>query len=765
MINKLKNQVIILLILLLGSLPLWAEESNADQDQGPDREFARVTAAAAGAPYTQEKFHCAGDLYMTISNWGFFGSQRGDDNPYYCIADFGSHGSCEWTMGTCLPSAEYPGGSSIEYLFQGALWIGAVVEGDTLVCLGEDGWQTNFNQVFPGSDPGDSIVERSIYEDSVDAVSQQDFVCTFSDTVTNSAYTPPEHRPMGVKVTQKSYSWGYDYSKNFVFIDYIFENIRPQYFGDSITLEDMYIGIYIDGDVGHIDTDDYAQDDVTGFMRYYVDPYSGDTTEVNVAWLADNDGDPSLGRFTNKSPTGAMGCMVLQTPNPDIETSFNWWISNVDETYDWGPDQRPFEPFDGTPDGLANKYIIMSNKEFDYDQTEVVDSSTSSRWLEPPPDQGPNLQNGYDTRFLLSFGPLNVPVSDSVKVSIAFMVAEDFHFDPTNPADDPDPDKYNKTNLAYTANWCKLVFENDYQGPMPPPEPEVFYTTYDNKVTLFWLDSLYYPDGSGGTIVEHSRSEQFVDPITGLKDFEGYRVWAAEANLDRYYTMLRSWDKVNFKSRDSLGAWVDTLVKSPGTDTYRVPGSDEDSTYVREAYGYNYWPPEETTFVVGDTTKVMYKYTIHNLLAGKDMYFVVTAFDFGQVSKKLNSLESNKRNSAIRVVPKGDASTLNKVSVVPNPYRIDERYVIEEDPSREWTEYSRKIRFLNLPQKATIRIFTVDGDLVKELEHDFGEMGLDTEDWDLISRNDQAIVSGIYIYVVTDEESGESQEGKLVIIK
>ncbi|MBN2544023.1 hypothetical protein JXI42_14280 [bacterium] len=733
----------------------------------PERSYARAVAAQDGIPNTQEKFHCAGELYLTISNWGFFGSQRGDDNPYYCIVAYNNWGSCDWTSGTCLPSAEYPGGSGIEYLFQGALWIGAVVEGDTFVSIGEDGWITGWNQLFPGADltsEQDSIVERSSFDDS-NAVSQQDFIAVFSDTVMNSAYVPPEHRPMGLKVKQSSYAWGYDYAKNFVFIDYTFENIRPEYYGDSATLEDMYIGIYLDGDVGHIDTPDYAQDDITGFLRYFVDPYTGDTTEVNVAWLADNEGDTKLGRFSrDTSPTGAMGLMVLQTPNPDIETSYNWWISNIDETYDWGPDRRPFEPFDGTPEGLTNKYIIMSNGEFDYDQTEIMDSSESGMWLPPPPEVGPNLQNGYDTRFLLSFGPLNVPVAESVKVVIAFMVAEDFHTDPSNSADDPDRDKYNLTNLAYTANWCKLVFENGYKGPQPPDPPSVRYTTSNNSVTLYWPKCKTYNTGDG-EVTEYSETEEEIDPITLLKDFEGYRIWVAEANLESYYTMLISWDKIDYKARYSNGAWIDTLAPIWGIDSFRVPGTALDSTYVRDKYGFNFWPPPETTYNVAGTTFIDYMYRVEHLLAGRDLYFVVTAFDFGQISKDLNSLESNKRNNALHIVPKGEAAASKKVTVVPNPYRIDTRYPIEEDPTRTWTEYSRKIRFLNLPKKSTIRIFTVDGDLVRKLQHDYDDSGLDTEDWDLISRNDQAVVSGIYIFVVTEEDTGESQEGTFVIIK
>jgi hypothetical protein len=37
--------------------------------------------------------------------------------------------------------------------------------------------------------------------------------------------------------------------------------------------------------------------------------------------------------------------------------------------------------------------------------------------------------------------------------------------------------------------------------------------------------------------------------------------------------------------------------------------------------------------------------------------------------------------------------------------------------------------------------------------------------WDLVSRNTQAVVSGIYLYTVEDKGTGETQVGKFVIIK
>jgi hypothetical protein len=73
---------------------------------------------------------------------------------------------------------------------------------------------------------------------------------------------------------------------------------------------------------------------------------------------------------------------------------------------------------------------------------------------------------------------------------------------------------------------------------------------------------------------------------------------------------------------------------------------------------------------------------------------------------------------------------------------------------------------VNLPARATIRIYTLDGDLVREIRHEPGGMFTETGSvawWDLITKNTQAVVSGIYLYAVESELG--TQAGKIVIIK
>ncbi len=107
-----------------------------------------------------------------------------------------------------------------------------------------------------------------------------------------------------------------------------------------------------------------------------------------------------------------------------------------------------------------------------------------------------------------------------------------------------------------------------------------------------------------------------------------------------------------------------------------------------------------------------------------------------------------------------DSTFALNVKVVPNPYLVH----------NEWQQSSliRRLRFINLPSECVIRIFTINGDLVKTIMHKAtigsvqGDAGGD-EWWDLLTDNRQLVASGVYIFHV-DSRVGQ-QTGKFVVIR
>jgi hypothetical protein len=83
----------------------------------------------------------------------------------------------------------------------------------------------------------------------------------------------------------------------------------------------------------------------------------------------------------------------------------------------------------------------------------------------------------------------------------------------------------------------------------------------------------------------------------------------------------------------------------------------------------------------------------------------------------------------------GPTANLEQILVVPNPYRAAE---VWDRPG------AHEVHFINLPQRATIKIYTIAGDLVTQLEHN--DPVRDFEAWDLKNGKGSDVASGIYIY-------------------
>ena len=82
---------------------------------------------------------------------------------------------------------------------------------------------------------------------------------------------------------------------------------------------------------------------------------------------------------------------------------------------------------------------------------------------------------------------------------------------------------------------------------------------------------------------------------------------------------------------------------------------------------------------------------------------------------------------------------LNDIKVVPNPY------FAQYSPLVEIAEGESVLEFQNIPDRCTIRIYTLSGDLVETLEHDDGS---GVARWNLLTENQQLVASGIYVFHV-----------------
>jgi hypothetical protein len=169
------------------------------------------------------------------------------------------------------------------------------------------------------------------------------------------------------------------------------------------------------------------------------------------------------------------------------------------------------------------------------------------------------------------------------------------------------------------------------------------------------------------------------------------------------------------------------------------------------------------------------------LINGWQYAYAVTAYDRGDPANKLESLESSYLANVVRVVPgtpsveKASTEKL-EVGVYPNPYRTHAAW----DGN---LERDRKIYFYNLPSHCEVRIFTLAGDLVDSFNHSSTTYtGEDIQwfqkyargnkvfaggehAWDLVTKDDQAIATGLYLFTVENLDTGDIQTGKFLVIK
>ena len=104
---------------------------------------------------------------------------------------------------------------------------------------------------------------------------------------------------------------------------------------------------------------------------------------------------------------------------------------------------------------------------------------------------------------------------------------------------------------------------------------------------------------------------------------------------------------------------------------------------------------------------------------------------------------------------------LDRIAVVPNPYVVAAPW--EPFSPYQFGRGERKIDFIHLPQKCTIRIYTVRGNLVKTIEHE-SRMKDGAESWNLVSKDGMDIAYGLYIYHIDAPDIGE-KISKFAVIK
>ncbi len=810
--------------------------------------------------------HTTGKIHLYVQNDGYIGN---NSLPVY-----------DDMTGRYLVGMRYPYYSNHVYLSYAELWVGAIIGRDTLV---DNGW-LEFN---PPACPQGEVIKRSIEKISPyyseEAKAEQEYEMIYTDTSIYfgpGIYIDPDyvegrpHKPIGIEVRQKSYSWSYDYADDFVIFDFTVKSLSRK------PLRKAYIGILVSPYVSNLPANRYlprdgGNDEYVGYIKSYPSnkPCPGFIDTVDMAYFIDNNAYPNAdGEYTSQSPRGGCAIRLLQIPSDSLRFNYNWWVSNyADISRDWAPRKfgsygNPFRDMNGyfgTPRGDRNRYYVMSNGEFDYDQILTDQDHTAEGYL-PRPQHAYHIALGDGAEFLLSFGPYDMYIGETVHFAFAIVCGENVHREENDYRKYVNPlhpyefyKKLDFSDLANNAKWAAWVYDNpgydtdkdgyygktrdccldsvligdgvyectkkrehyytgdgvpDIRGAAPPPSPPIRLTGgCDNYLagtfTLRW---------------NGLNSETTLDPFSQEYDFEGYRIYLSLSGNKNDFAMITSFDKedyVRWVWDKDYGEWIvkespltiDSLraLYGEGFDPFEYTREDpmndldeegevtsyffrvqdwnksdlRDTNKIHKVYPDQPYPstlnldsarmyyPDEVT-EEGYLKYFEYKYTVRNLLRSNMYYVAVTAFDYGAPGLGLQALETDPTKNMLNAYAQNTASEVEEeglnVIVYPNPYRADANYRRDGFEGRGQADMPdfrvRALHFINLPHQCTIRIFSIDGDLIRVIHHDYpiDDPNAAHDTWDLITRNTQEPVSGIYYYSVVSEYG--NQVGKFVLI-
>lgn len=773
-------------------------------------------------PELGRKRHNIGLLDIMITNLGIIG------NPGFIPQE---------------SAASWRGG---EYLYAASMWIGAVAS-DNLAYVSTGAYDnelrpslavvdhiySSYEGAVKGNrqgfstqpdDDSDGITDEDPLngkdddgdgriDEDYSAISQQMFSCEYWDYTEEARNRYPEHRPLNVRIHQESYAWSTEGANEFVGFDF-------KIFNDGFeTLRKVYLGFFVDSDVGERGVDGYYTDDGGAFYSTdttfadasndftCTDRASGDLRvcgnqrlKLNICYMYDilDNGETAkggdvpgfVGGMFLGHTTDAFGIRAPSEVTVNTARFFNGSNpypqgdpTNDTERYDlMQSGQKPARPT-GVPDDY--RYLFAAGPFSEMAPGDVLQLQVAfvvgmgktgmltnavnaqviynGKWRDVDGDRlGRTGFDGRETclRALEVGEPLTwKDPCDSLNPS-SRTIKETFCLPENYVDNDCECCTPLFPNLAAANNASEPGLETliHWVGTVAPPAPA---TNIDRP------DSHYVAAGDRSVLVAWDNlSELTADPIRRRILFTGYKVWRVEGwnrPVGSAGPEPTDWQLVanlSLDPEDRLGEdspYYLPKYQNPVDSLYLVPTG---SAVPGEEYKW-YYPVGRYSF--RDTT---------GLKNGMVYFYDITGYatwidpNTGGVVGLEGRPSATERDA---VYPRWSPTASGGVSgvyVVPNPY-IKGRNPAGWDltPSKV-DPTGTKLAFVGLPgEPCTVKIFTLAGDLVRTLDNQGGGGGqLDgAVFWDLISRNGQDIVAGVYIYFV--ECGGKSKVGRFVVVR
>jgi hypothetical protein len=511
----------------------------------------------------------------------------------------------------------------------------------------DPGWRDSWNGYFGKRPAADQECFMVLDDDHYDAFNY------FPDS------RDPTRRGLGLRVEVRGFQWANPQSRNVIFWHYDITNES-----DTDYNENIIFGLYMDSGVGGsaISCDGVAEsdDDNAFFDKSF---------NLNLVYTWDKLGH-GRDLSGNCGTTGYLGYAYLETPGKPTDGIDNDDDGVADERRDGGPGQlivgrEAIEAyvnstynradFEGTHGPLAERPAYKAarwwtgDEDMDWIQ-EVCDTGADGVFAEEIIDEDDGEGDGMPTPGEPNFDRTDLHESDQIGLTgfklnriragtgnpstavdnIVFFDNGNAwpqrlydQFTAPNEADRFDEAlalNYNigflfasgpftlpagKTErfslaLAYGANLDQLeenvrivqnIYNANYQFAVPPPLPTLTAETGDGFVRLSWNDV----------------AERSLDPVTGINDFEGYRI---------------------YRSTDPDFLDVSLITDARGTETvFNKPLVQFD--LVDEIKGFSDLDIFGVKYYLGDDTGLTHTFTDTTVTNGQEYYYAITSYDFG----------------------------------------------------------------------------------------------------------------------------------------
>lgn len=643
------------------------------------------------------------------------------------------------------PSMSYPQ-KGLEHLFESGFWIGALVNGQKLVSSSAFDASSGYSTGAPGYEftATANPIERSKLTSSPNysssAISHQDFVfrLTDSNTVVPGTSQPisSHDNPLKASVKLESYAWNLPYADYFVICNYEITN------NSTNTWDSIWMGQWADLVVRNVNV---SRDAGTAFFSR---GRNGIDTKYKAiyAWMGDNTADDAnyiqsygamqflgmdwRGMFFNPNKPDTFLSRGFSAP----KVNYNFW--NFTSVYpEFTKPADDLGRYDKLAIGNDSLQIYGSNGPF---------NGSPANWIQlisagPLPSVAPGEKFNYVVAYVAAKKSVKQIAGNTILSTPESRAELTEHFARTRSTfvgEDVNEDGNYSPELDANGNGIL----DRFVLPEPPTSPKMKIVPSDNKVEIYWDASAI----------------ESVDPITRVKDFEGFRLYRSNAgddldqNLADNSNLITQWDSVG----NDIGF-------NNGFDAIKLA---------------------QPVKFDGDPVTYNFRYTMDNLLNGWQYQFTITAFDKGNKLLNIGSLESSFTENEMRAFAGTSTKAITEngksnIGVYPNPYRT----------TAAWdggTSRTNKIYFTNLPAKCEITIYTSNGDLVANLNHNAETyQGEDAKwfevygnkdkmvfsggehAWDLLSNSKTTIAMGVYLFTVKDTQTGNVEVGKFAVMK